>query len=171
MSDRPYNVLFLCTGNSARSIIAESILRKDGAGRFKAFSAGSNPSGGVSPLAVKVLDALDYPTDGLRTKSWDEYAKPDAPEMDFIMTVCDTAAGESCPIWPGKPITAHWGIEDPKTAGGTEIERERAFTQAARYLRSRISAFLSLPQSSIDHLALEQIGRMEGATRRVAKAN
>lgn len=172
MTDRSYNVLFLCTGNSARSILAESILAKDGAGRFNAFSAGSQPKGVVNPFALKVLDALDYPTAGLRSKPWDEFAVAGAPVMDFVFTVCDSAAGESCPVWPGQPMTAHWGIEDPAATRGADIEKERAFSTAARYLKSRIDAFLSLPVASIDRMALQrhlrQIGRGEGATCAIA---
>jgi arsenate reductase len=168
MADRPYNVLFLCTGNSARSILAESILRRDGAGRFNAFSAGSQPKGTVNPLALKVLEANGYPTDGFRSKGWDEFAKPDAPRMDFVFTVCDAAAGEPCPVWPGHPATAHWGIEDPAAVEGTDIEKECAFVQAAKYLRNRISAFLALPMASLDGIALTQrlreIGLLEGTT-------
>lgn len=169
MPDRPYNVLFLCTGNTARSILAESILRKLGAGRFRAFSAGSQPKGTVNPVALKVLARLDYPTDELCSKSWSEYAGPDAPRMDFVFTVCDNAAGEACPVWPGQPMTAHWGIEDPAAAAGNNLEIEAAFVTAARYLKNRISIFTSLPLSAIDRLALgtrlREIGRMEGATR------
>lgn len=141
MPDRVYNVLFLCTGNTARSILAEGILRKDGAGRFNAYSAGSYPKGVVNPFALKVLDALGYPTDGYRSKSCDEFAKPGAPVMDFVFTVCDSAAGEPCPVWPGQPMTAHWGIEDPAAGEGLDIEKERAFSQAAKYLKTRISLF------------------------------
>jgi arsenate reductase (thioredoxin) len=169
MPERIYNVLFLCTGNSARSVLAESILRKDGARHFRAFSAGSQPKGQVNPFAIKVLDSLDYPTDDLRSKSWEEFATPDAPVMDFVFTVCDSAAGESCPVWPGQPMTAHWGIEDPAAADGTDIEKEAAFVAAFRYLRNRIAAFTSLPLQSIDRLSLgtklRDIGRGEGATR------
>src|SRR5271165_7112154 len=169
MSDSKYNVLFLCTGNSARSIIAESILRKDGAGRFNAFSAGSHPKGAVNPFALKVLESLDYPTDNLRSKSWDEFAAPGAPEMDFVFTVCDTAAAEVCPVWPGQPMTAHWGIEDPAAVAGTAIQKEAAFVLAARYLRNRISAFASLPIRSLDKTSLNaklrEIGQLEGASR------
>ncbi len=154
MSDRRYNVLFLCTGNSARSILAESILRKDGAGRFDAFSAGSHPKGTVNPFAIKVLTAYGYPTDGFRSKSWDEFAALGAPELDFVLTVCDSAAGEACPVWPGQPMTAHWGIEDPAAVEGTEIEKERAFVLACRYLRNRITIFHALPLASLDRLAL-----------------
>ncbi len=168
MSERIYNVLFLCTGNSARSILAEAILRKEGRGHFRAFSAGSQPKGKVNPLAIKVLRSLDYPTNELRSKSWEEFARPDAPVMDFVFTVCDHAAGESCPVWPGQPMTAHWGIEDPAEAGGTDIEKEAAFVEAFRYLKNRIAAFTSLPLQSIDRLSLgtrlRDIGRAEGAT-------
>jgi arsenate reductase len=168
MSDRRYNVLFLCTGNSARSILADSILRKDGAGRFNAFSAGSHPKGKINPFALKVLEAYGYPTDGFRSKSWDEFAAPGAPEMDFVFTVCDTAAGEACPFWPGQPMAAHWGIEDPAAVEGTGVEKERAFNLAFRYLKNRISAFTSLPIRSLDKLTLSarlrEIGRMDGAS-------
>jgi arsenate reductase (thioredoxin) len=168
MIGRPYNILFLCTGNSARSIMAESILRKDGAGHFNAFSAGSHPKAEINPFALKVLEGYDYPTENLRTKSWDEFAEPGAPEMDFVFTVCDNAAGEICPIWPGQPMTAHWGIEDPAAVVGYDIDKERAFVQAFKYLRNRISVFLSLPLASIDKLLLDtrlrEIGRLEGST-------
>lgn len=166
-----HNVLFLCTGNTARSILAESILRKEGAGRFNAFSAGSQPKGQVNPFALKVLAALDYPTDGLRSKPWDEFASPGAPVMHFVFTVCDSAAGEMCPIWPGQPMTAHWGIEDPAAVEGSDIEKERAFSTAARYLKNRIGAFLNLPMEAIDGMVLrrhlQRIGSAEGATRLV----
>jgi arsenate reductase len=168
MADRPYNVLFLCTGNTARSVLAESILRKDSAGRFNAFSAGSQPKGTVNPFALKVLESFDYPTDGFRSKAWDEFSGPGAPEMDFIFTVCDSAAGEACPIWPGHPASAHWGIEDPAAVEGTDIEKERAFVQAFKYLKNRIAAFLALPMASLDQIALthrlEEIGQLEGAS-------
>jgi len=168
MADRPYNVLFLCTGNTARSVLAEGILRKDGAGRFNAFSAGSQPKGTVNPFALKVLDSFDYPTDGYRSKSWGEFAGPDAPVMDFIFTVCDSAAGETCPVWPGHPASAHWGIEDPAAIKGPDVEKERAFVQAFKYLKNRISAFLALPMASLDQIALthhlREIGRLDGAT-------
>jgi arsenate reductase (thioredoxin) len=168
MTRRPYDILFLCTGNSARSIMAESILRKDGAGHFNAFSAGSHPKAEVNPFALKVLESYEYPIENLRTRSWDELAAPGAPEMDFVFTVCDSAAGEICPIWPGQPMTAHWGIEDPAAVVGSDIDKERAFVQAFKYLRNRISVFLSLPLPSIDKLILEtrlrEIGRLEGAT-------
>ena len=168
MVEHIYNVLFLCTGNSARSILAESILRKDGAARFRAFSAGSRPKGVVNPFAIKVLESLEYPTDGLRSKPWDEFAEAGAPKLDFVFTVCDSAAGEACPLWPGQPMTAHWGIEDPAAVEGTDIQKEAAFVLAARYLKNRISAFTNLPLKSIDHLALgkklREIGALEGAS-------
>jgi protein-tyrosine-phosphatase len=168
MPDQIYNVLFLCTGNSARSILAESILRKDGRGRFRAFSAGSQPGGKVNPFAVKVLDSFGYPTEGLRSKSWLEFAQPDAPVMDFVFTVCDNAAGESCPVWPGQPMTAHWGIEDPATATGTDLQKEAAFVAAFRYMKNRIALFTALPLAAIDQLSLgtrlRDIGRSDGAT-------
>jgi arsenate reductase (thioredoxin) len=168
MSDRPFNVPFLCIGNSARSVLAEGILRKHGAGRFNAFSAGSHPKGAVNPFALKVLGSYGYPTEGYRSKSWDEFAAPGAPIMDFVFTVCDSAAGEVCPIWPGQPMTAHWGIEDPAAVEGTDIERERAFVTAFRYLKYRISIFISLPIRSLDKMALgaklREIGRLGGAT-------
>ena len=168
MAEQIYNVLFLCTGNSARSIMAESILRKDGAGRFRAFSAGSRPRGAVNPFSLKVLKSFDYPTEGLRSKGWEEFGGPDAPVMDFVFTVCDNAAGETCPVWPGQPMTAHWGIEDPAAVEGTDIQKETAFVTAFRYLRNRISLFTALPLKSLDKMALgtklREIGRTEGAT-------
>ncbi|ACS43229.1 arsenate reductase ArsC [Methylorubrum extorquens] len=168
MPDRVYNVLFLCTGNSARSILAESMLNKDGKGRFRAFSAGSQPKPNVNPMAVQVLRETEYPTEGLRSKTWDEFAGPDAPVMDFVFTVCDNAAGEACPYWPGQPVTAHWGIEDPAAVEGTDLERKTAFVTAQRYLKNRISAFVSLPLSSLDQVALSakvrEIGQQAGAT-------
>jgi arsenate reductase len=168
MNDRIYNVLFLCTGNSARSILAEAILRKDGAGRFNAFSAGSFPKGAVNPFALKVPESYDYPTAGLRSKNWDEFSAPGAPQMDFVFTVCDDAAGEICPIWLGHPMTAHWGIEDPSHIIGTDIEKERAFVQAFKYLKIRIGLFLSLPLASIERMTLQarlrEIGAGEGAS-------
>jgi arsenate reductase len=162
MSDRIYNVLFLCTGNSARSILAESILNKDGGGRFRAFSAGSFPKGAVHPMAVEVLGSLGFPTDGLRSKSWDEFAAPGAPQIDFIFTVCDNAAGESCPYWPGHPMTAHWGIEDPASVEG-EGQRD-AFVTALRYLRNRIDLFLELTLAALDDMTLQARLRDIGAT-------
>jgi len=169
MADRPFNVLFLCTGNSARSILAEIILQKDGAGRFNAFSAGSHPKGAVNPFALKVLASLNYPTEGFYSKPWDVFAEPGAPVMDFVFTVCDDAAGEACPVWPGQPMTAHWGIEDPAQVTGTDIEKEKAFVQAFKYMKNRISVFLNLPVAKLDRLALgkhlRDIGRLDGATR------
>jgi arsenate reductase len=162
-ADRAYNVLFLCTGNSARSILAESILTKIGEGKFKAFSAGSFPKPEINPLALKTLRDLNYPTEGLRSKSWDEFARPGAPQMDFVFTVCDNAAGEVCPVWPGQPITAHWGIEDPAAVEGLEIQKLTAFATAFRYLKNRISIFAALPFKSLDRMSLknrlDQIGR------------
>jgi arsenate reductase len=145
MTDRIFNVLFLCTGNSARSIMAESILRKLGAGRFNAFSAGSHPKGAVNPFALKTVAAFGCPTEGLRSKNWNEFVTPDAPILDFAFTLCDDAAGETCPAWPGQPMTAHWGIEDPAVVEGTDIEKERAFALAFRYLRNRITVLIELP--------------------------
>jgi len=175
MRDRRYNVLFLCTGNSARSILAESILRRDGVVRFNAFSAGSHPKGRVNPFAIKVLSAYGYPTDGFRSKGWDEFAAPGAPELDFVFTVCDSAANEACPVWQGQPMTAHWGIEDPAAVEGTDIEKERAFNLAFRYLKNRISVFISLPIRSLDRMALgaklREIGQMEGASSPRPKAS
>jgi len=165
---RIFNVLFLCTGNSARSILAESILNKDGAGRFRAFSAGSQPKGEVNPLALQTLASFDYPTEGMRSKPWDEFAVADAPVMDFVFTVCDSAAGEACPVWPGQPMTAHWGIEDPAAVTGAEMERRAAFVKAFGYLRNRIAAFTALPVSSLDKATLRtrlvEIGQSEGTT-------
>lgn len=168
MTDRVFNVLFLCTGNTARSVLAEGILRKDGAGRFNAYSAGSQPKGTVNPFALKTLAAYDYPSDGYRSKSWDEFAHPGAPKMDFVFTVCDSAAGEACPVWPGQPMTAHWGIEDPAAVEGSDIEKERAFNDAFRFMRNRIGAFIALPLKSLDDMSLQNrlrdIGRLDGAT-------
>ncbi len=159
----PYNVLFLCTGNSARSILAEAILNKEGAGRFRAYSAGSFPKGEVHPAAIALLEELDHDTSGFRSKSWDEFAADGAPALDFIFTVCDNAAGEICPIWPGKPVTAHWGIEDPAAVEG---EGQRAaFRNAYQQLKRRIDLFLALPLETIDEMTLanrlREIGRTE----------
>ena len=168
MSTRPLNVLFLCTHNSARSVLAESILRHDGAGRFRAFSAGSSPRSSVNPMAVSLLDELGYPTAELQSKSWDVFEADGAPVMDIVITVCDNAAGEVCPIWPGQPVTAHWGIEDPSAMTGTELERKRAFMTAFRYLKNRIGALIALPTERLDALSmrteLKKIGRSEGAS-------
>jgi arsenate reductase len=156
MSERIYNVLFLCTGNSARSILAESLVNHWGAGKFRGFSAGSYPKGTVHPIAVELLQQLKLPADGLRSKSWDEFAVAGAPRMDFIFTVCDNAAGEVCPIWPGQPMTAHWGVPDPAAVEGTESEKWLAFRTALGSLESRVKAFVSLPIASIDHMRLKQ---------------
>lgn len=168
MTDRVYNVLFLCTGNTARSILAEGILRKDGAGRFSAFSAGSQPKGVVNPFALKTLEAYEYPTEGFRSKSWEEFSGPDAPVMDFVFTVCDNAAGEACPIWPGQPMTAHWGIEDPAAVEGSDFEKQAAFNLAFRYMKTRISLLLATPIARLDRLKLkarmQEIGEAEGAS-------
>jgi arsenate reductase len=173
MSDRIYNVLFLCTCNSARSLMAEALLNRLGAAHFRAFSAGSKPAGAVHPLALKVLKGFDIPTEGLRSKNWDKFAGPDAPVMDFVFTVCDDAAGEICPVWPGHPMTAHWGIDNPELVEGTDIQKERAFVQAFKYLRTRISIFLALPLSSIGELALSaklrEIGHEAGETAQSAE--
>ena len=155
-AERPYNVLFLCTGNSARSILAESILRKDGAGKFHAFSAGSHPKGAVHPLAIRTLREFAYPVDELRSKSWDEFSGPDAPQIDFVFTVCNDAAGEACPFWPGHPITAHWGIEDPAAVQGTEVDKLAAFATAFRQLKDRIALFAALPLKSADRMTLKR---------------
>lgn len=168
MTDRVYNVLFLCTGNSARSILAESAMNMRNDPRFKAYSAGSQPKGAVNPDALNLLERIGYPTEGLRSKSWEEFAAPGAPQIDFIFTVCDDAAGETCPIWPGKPMTAHWGIEDPSHVQGSDIERERAFVTALRYLENRIDLFFSLPIEKLDARALQsqlrEIGHTKGAS-------
>lgn len=169
MTDKTYNVLFLCTGNSARSIIAEAILNRVGQGRFKAYSAGSHPKGEVHPYTIQLLKGLNYNTDFARSKNWDEFAAPGAPAMDFVFTVCDSAAAESCPVWPGQPMTAHWGIPDPAAAEGTEAERHLAFDDAYRMLNNRISIFVSLPMSSIDKLALQK--RLDQIGRDTTKAN
>lgn len=172
MIERTYNVLFLCTGNSARSILAEGILRKDGEGHFISYSAGSQPKGAVNPLALKVLEAHDYPTDGYRSKSWDEFVAPGVPVMDFVITVCDTAAGEACPVWPGHPSIAHWGIEDPSGVQGSDVDRAKAFVRVFQSLKSRISTFLHLPLASLDRFTigtrLQAIGYLEGASTAVA---
>ncbi len=153
---RPYNVLFLCTGNSARSIMAESILRQVAAGRFGAFSAGSRPAGRVNPFALELLERNLMPTDGLRSKSWDEFAQPGARKLDFVFTVCDNAAGEVCPVWPGQPMTAHWGIPDPAAVEGSDEDKRKAFAEASRILLNRIRIFVSLPLAKLDRLSLQR---------------
>ena len=150
-----YNVLFLCTGNSARSIMAEAILNHRGRPNFRAFSAGSFPSGTVNPYALKQLEAVNLPTTGFRSKSWDEFAKPGAPQMDLVFTVCDNAANEVCPVWPGQPVTAHWGVEDPASVSGSEEEKQKAFRQAFMLLERRISLLLALPLESLSNLAIK----------------
>lgn len=151
-----YNVLFLCTGNSARSILAESILTQEGKGRFRAFSAGSQPKGEVHPMSLQLLQKLGSDTAFARSKSWDEFAVPGAPKMDFVFTVCDSAAAEACPVWPGQPMTAHWGVADPAAATGSEADRMLAFAEAFRMLRNRISIFANLPLETLDQMSLQQ---------------
>jgi len=154
--DRPFNVLFLCTGNSARSIIGEVLMNAMGAPRFRAYSAGSHPTGRVNPFAIELLQKNDLPTEGLRSKSWDEFAQPGAPDLDFIFTVCDSAAGEACPLWPGRPVSAHWGVEDPAAVEGDDDAKRRAFFQAFNRLQHRIQLFLSVPIARLDRAALTQ---------------
>lgn len=167
MFKKPYNVLFLCTGNSARSIVAEAILNKIGAGKFRAHSAGSQPKGQVNPNTLRLLRSLGYDTSEFRSKSWTEFARPGAPSLDFVFTVCDNAAGETCPIWPGQPMTAHWGIPDPAEAKGSEAEIALAFKDAYRMLHQRIGIFVALPVQSLDRLTLQSklrdIGRISHA--------
>jgi arsenate reductase (thioredoxin) len=173
VADRPFNILFLCTCNSARSIIAEAILNKVAAGRFRAYSAGSQPKGRVNPHTIQLLQGLGYDTLSFRSKSWSEFAKPGAPPLDFVFTVCDNAAGEACPVWPGQPMTAHWGIPDPAEATGSPAEIALAFKDAYRMLNQRIGIFVALPLRSLDQLSLQSklraIGRMESATLKVAE--
>ena len=172
MTDRPFNVLFLCTGNSARSIMAEAILNKTGRGKFRAYSAGSQPKGRANPNTIQLLNSLGYDTTDFRSKSWAEFAKPGAPPLDFVFTVCDNAAGETCPVWPGQPMTAHWGIPDPAEATGSDAEIALAFKDAYRMLFQHIGIFTALPIRSLDRLSLQQklrdIGRVtdEAATER-----
>ena len=167
MTVKPYQILILCTGNSARSIMAEAIINTLGAGRFVAHSAGSQPAGRVHPLALEKLNAIGYPTAQLRSKSWDEFAAADAPQMDFIITVCDNAAGETCPLWPGQPISAHWGFPDPAAVQGSEAEQRAAFEQVFQRITQRVRLLLNLPLASLDALAirreLQNIGRQDGA--------
>ncbi len=173
MAEQPLNVLFLCTGNSARSIMAEAILDKLGAGKFRAYSAGSQPKGEVNPETLRLLASLGYDTAPLRSKSWGEFAKPGAPALDFVFTVCDNAAGEACPVWPGQPMTAHWGVPDPAEASGTPAEVALAFKDAYRMLHQRIAVFAALPLRSLDQLSLQtklkEIGRMAGATAKAVE--
>lgn len=165
MTERIYNVLILCTGNSARSIMAEALINTMGQGRFRAYSAGSHPTGKVNPFAVEKVESVNYPTESLRSKSWDEYATPDAPKMDFIITVCDNAAGETCPVWPGQPISAHWGFEDPAAVEGTDAEKRRAFEQTFRHMMNRVRLFVNLPLKMLDQTAIKRelanIGKTE----------
>jgi arsenate reductase len=156
MSTRIYNVLFVCTGNSARSVLAEAILNELGHDRFKAFSAGSTPTGVVNPLTLETLASLRLPTDGFRSKAWGEFAQPDSPPLDFVFTVCDKAAGEVCPVWPGQPTTAHWGMADPAAVTGTDEQRRKAFIDAAMLLKRRIELMLALPMDSLDELSLQK---------------
>src|SRR6516225_4207736 len=169
----PFNVLFLCTGNSARSIMAEAILNRLGTGRFHAYSAGGRPKGQVHPETLELLGSLGYETSGFRSKGWSEFAAPGAPPLDFVFTVCDNAAGETCPVWPGQPMTAHWGVPDPAEAKGTPAEIALAFKDAYRMLHQRIGVFTALPIRSLDQLSLQQrlkeIGRMDGATAKVTE--
>ena len=171
----PFNVLFLCTGNSARSIIAEVILNKTGAGKFRAYSAGSQPKGEVNPHTVRLLQRLGYDTAGFRSKSWSEFAQPGAPKLDFVFTVCDNAAGEACPVWPGQPMTAHWGIPDPAEAEGSPVEIALAFSEAYRMLAQRIGIFTALPITALDRLTLQaklrDIGRLNEAPATVRAAS
>jgi arsenate reductase len=173
MRERVFNVLFLCTGNSARSIIAEAILNKLGAGKFRAFSAGSQPKGELNPHAVLLLQGLGYDLAGFRSKSWLEFAEPGAPALDFVFTVCDNAAGETCPLWPGQPMTAHWGVPDPAAATGSAAEIAYAFNDTHRMLNQRIAVLAALPIGSLDRLNLQsrlaEIGRMKGATSKIAE--
>jgi protein-tyrosine-phosphatase len=156
MSSQPYNVLFLCTGNSARSIIAEALINHGSQGRFKGFSAGSHPRGTVHPIALELLDRMKIPHEGARSKDWNEFAQPGAPVMDFVFTVCDRAAAEICPVWPGQPMTAHWAVEDPAAVQGPEVEQWVAFRYAFKILDTRIKLLLSLPVSSLDRIRLQQ---------------
>jgi arsenate reductase (thioredoxin) len=168
MTEHTYNVLFLCTGNSARSILAEGILRKDGQGRVTAYSAGSQPKGMANPLALKVLGDHGYPTVGYRSKTWDEFAAPGAPVMDVVLTVCDSAAGEVCPVWPGHPSIAHWGIQDPAAAEGSDADKEQAFVRSFQFLKSRIGTFVHLPLASLDRFTMgtriQAVGHVEAAS-------
>lgn len=165
MTDRPYNVLFLCTGNSARSILAEALVNHWGRGRFVGYSAGSAPQGKVHPIALELLEHLHMPTAGMRSKSWNEFEKPEAPKLDFVFTVCDNAAAEACPVWPGQPMTAHWGVADPAAVEGSDTDKWLAFRQAFRELESRIKIFTSLPIKSLDRVKLQERLRDIGRSR------
>lgn len=165
MTERTYNVLILCTGNSARSIMAEALINTMGQGRFRAYSAGSHPTGKVNPFVIEKAQSVKYPTENLRSKSWDEFATPDAPKMDFIITVCDNAAGEMCPVWPGQPISAHWGFEDPAAVEGTDDQKRRVFDQTFRHMMNRVRLFVNLPLTMLDQTAIKRelsnIGKTE----------
>jgi protein-tyrosine-phosphatase len=171
VTDKVYNVLFLCTGNSARSIMAEALLNRAGQGRFKAYSAGSRPRGTINPHTLNLLRGLKFDVSGFRSKSWDEFAKPGAPAMDFVFTVCDDAAGEDCPYWPGQPMTAHWGVPDPAKATGTDAEVAFAFSDSFRMLNNRIAVFTSLPIASLDRLSLQSHLNNIGAVDRPDRTN
>jgi len=159
---RPYNILILCTGNSARSIIGEALFNTMGAGRFRAFSAGSHPTGKINPFAVEQVRSLGYPVEKLRSKSWDEFAQPGAPELDFVITVCDKAAGEVCPLWPGHPVTAHWGFPDPGAVQGSDEQKRAIFALTLRQMRNRVQLFLSLPLEALDRMSIEKKMRAIG---------
>ena len=165
MTEKTYNVLMLCTGNSARSIMAEALINTMGQGRFRAYSAGSHPNGKVNPFAIEKVKSVNYPTESLRSKSWDEFAQADAPQMDFIITVCDNAAGEVCPVWPGQPVTAHWGFEDPAAVQGTDDQKRRAFDLTFRHIMNRVRLFVNLPLKMLDQTAIKRelvnIGKTE----------
>ena len=173
MADRPFNVLFLCTGNSARSIMAECAMNRWGQDRFHAYSAGSHPTGRVNPFAIGLLQQLDYDTSALRSKSWEEFTAPDAPELDFVFTVCDSAAAEVCPVWPGQPMSAHWGVEDPAAFAGSEAKTRQVFRRVYGYLENRIKIFSALPITSLDRMSLqnqlEQIGTAKPAEADVSR--
>ncbi len=162
MARKPYNVLFICTGNSARSILAEGLLNEMGGGRFRAYSAGSDPKGQVNPFAIEELQSMHIPVEGLRSKNWEEFAQPDAPQMDFVFTVCDDAAGEVCPVWPGQPVSAHWGVPDPAAVEGSDEDKRRAFRETAVTIRRRLELMLALPLDRLENLAVhrevQQIG-------------
>lgn len=168
MADKVFQVLFLCTGNSARSILAESLLNRLGQGRFRAYSAGSHPKGQIHPYATDLLKKLNFVTEGLRSKSWDEFSAPGAPPLDFVFTLCDEAAAEQCPFWPGQPMTAHWGLPDPAAAQGNDAEKRLAFADTMRMLNNRISIFVSLPMKSLDRLSLQR--RLDEIGKTMAQA-
>ncbi len=165
MTDKTYNVLFLCTGNSARSIMAEALVSTMGKGRFRGFSAGSHPGGTVNPFAIELVAGTGYPVDNLRSKSWDEFSVPDAPQMDFVITVCDNAAGEICPYWPGQPMNAHWGFEDPAAAVGTDEEKRAVFQKIFRQIMARMNLFVSLPLAMLEKNALQRELKAIGASQ------